>query len=307
MLSRVNAQALSRFTHRAYQARTKIQSLVAFGELGETLRMLRSPAKALFGGIWDYLRAVRKRTKGPRLKPPDAKRVISDTWLEYAFGWKPLYYDIKGAAEALSVTLNGYTPNEYIYDKWFDGSSVPGPVGSVDAVDIHYSQRGLFVSECRVKYSGSISHTPPTYPPFLDAFGLTWGDFAPAIWELIPYSFVVDYFTNIGNIIEALTVQQADFDWIEKGTQRSVETTVDVYDFRQILDPGLWEPISFSYDPGTKFSYKYEQKTRENYTGSLVPPLVFTIPGLGLQWLNIAALFASSKSTQRYLQGRFSS
>lgn len=44
--------------------------------------------------------------------------------------------------------------------------------------------------------------------------GLTIQEFVPTVWELIPYSFVVDYFTNIGDVVNY--AYSANLNWVYK-------------------------------------------------------------------------------------------
>jgi len=124
--------------------------------------------------------------------------LVADTWLEYSYGWKPLLKDVYDTAKAAASIMVEYqnvvrmevasaSNNRVTY------SNVPnGQLGLTTLTDS--TDMGRMAIFYRIP-SGTISTA--------DAFGLNNPLYVA--WELVPFSFVVDWFLPIGDMINALT------------------------------------------------------------------------------------------------------
>jgi hypothetical protein len=284
-------------------AQTKLQTLVAAGEFGQTLRMLRNPAKALFEGIHDYFGTVRKRSKrslrSRRRRRKDAdKDMLRDTWLEAQFGWRPLIGDIEGAYEALT----NMPTSRYRYCK--SGATRESATFSVSG---GYFGNMYFPSETRTKTIaearayGQVSVDMTTPNGHLARWGVRTADFLPTVWELIPYSFVADYFSNIGKVIAAGSFPTKDIAWSGCTTRRSCVKVVKRY----FSEAGTKSAVgsTFKSGSGSGGGYTATRRQIDRYTTGIVSvglsSIRFEIPGLGLKWLNMAALVSAGRRTSR--------
>jgi hypothetical protein len=143
---------------------------------------------------------------------------------------------------------------------------------------------------------------PKTMDPALLGFDLA--SWAPTAWELIPYSFLIDYFSNIGDIILGWSSLGTKFSWVNK-------TTVRYYEKISMTQPHpQWQKAGTDWDSGAieilsyapaKVVIQKRSVSRNKYEGLLIPDLDFEIPGLGsLKWLNIAALIAARKGDRSW-------
>lgn len=296
--SQADTQAIVDFVKRARKAQTAFQGAVSLGELGETLRMLRNPAREIFRGIRDYVQTSRRRL--PRRfgqSPRVSNRIVQDTWLEYSFGWKPFVSDVEDACKALrrQQELLNNPPRKWIKSLRQSEAMHCGIVEDTAHEVTHPS--GLLIWDHRslTRYWVTIQ-----YMAFVgldlnalgarslsENFGFKPQEFIPTIWELIPYSFLVDYFSNIGEILSSLSFNRAACGKIWRTYRYGIDA--EGYDFKLRRYSGGAKMITESFVPG---SVKLSQRsiTRDEYLGSLVPSLEFTIPGLSTKWLNIAAL-----------------
>ncbi len=143
-------------------------------------------------------------------------------------------------------------------------------------------------------------------PPFRQNFGLTLDEFIPTVWELIPYSFLVDYVTNIGAIIDGYSLNKSGLKWLAIGEERVATTKVSgeirirpsIVSGNQILD-SIIRPST----PLIRIR-RYLSRAPYNYA-NLVPPLEFKIPGCSTQWLNIGALAYLHEDTSNRLRNRY--
>jgi hypothetical protein len=116
---------------------------------------------------------------------------ISASWLELQYGWAPLLSDVFESAkayEALTKNKNPTYSQRVFKSKTFTRGGNYG--------NNLYSGRQKSTASLLIicKYSSP--------PPPARSLGLT--DPASIVWELIPFSFVVDWFIPIGNYLDVI-------------------------------------------------------------------------------------------------------
>jgi hypothetical protein len=297
IIAKLTKQASIKLILKARQAQQKLQASVALGEFGETLRMIRNPGKAFFESIVDFSRRARRRVrkiKGEKFK----NRAIQDMWLETRFGWLPLASDIEGAYEALKNIP------DFSYSKVRASSPVVTSNGFVPDTSVVV---GKFVfrrmkevrNTASVKAYGEVKIAPNNKAGYLERFGISTSEFLPTVWELIPYSFLVDYFTNIGDVIAAGTYPMSNFAWSGL-TIKDEKQNVYRFSLNQAGTAANYAGQGFHACGGGDWSTTGWRTTISRHTSiddvSLsLSNISFEIPGLGLKWLNMAALAGSRR------------
>jgi len=149
------------------------------------------------GQIRDFTKAVRRAdvvgaarvlrssvpSKFQRGKPK--KATWSDTWLEFHFGWAPLIDDISNA-------IDSFTDPHLSTSRPIKGSAsvkLQGKTGNITYSEAH-----------RAKLGCSISIDNPNLH-LASRLGLI--NPLSVAWELVPFSFVVDWFTNVGQVLSS--------------------------------------------------------------------------------------------------------
>lgn len=182
---------------------------VFVGELGETVGMVADRVKqiaragmAVKKGNLATAAAILKSgyTHGANRKknPFGSKRDgygkmegqrLSDAWLELAFGWRPLIrdvYDMSGAIQLLGGARQVQISAQV---------SIPLIPSIVANSFFHAEASGL------CKYSKRIiAHLDEVVPTIPEYLGLA--DPASIVWELVPFSFVADWFIPIGDYLK---------------------------------------------------------------------------------------------------------
>lgn len=319
-----NNMALTKFIKNAREAQSSFSGGVFLGELRETLRAIRNPADSLRRGLHDYLDTVKKRSRERRYikrRQLDKKtresllnRMISGTWLEYSFGWAPLMRDVRSGAEALArrnlklekstkvVRGSGKSISESV--SW-NPSAGYGGSGAND----HTRSRRVDAAVVQVFYTGAVRIRLQGEGQSFDMenFGMMPKDFLPTVWELVPWSFLVDYFTNVGDIISAYSFGSSNFVWKQKTVRRSIERTVDTFYYPDaswlatFIQPEYLNTFKYVFTPDS-YTFRHKHVIRDVHTGSLVPTLEFSVPGFGRKWGNITALGLAHKRTIRALR-----
>jgi hypothetical protein len=313
--SRVRTMVLQQFISKADRELRALQGLVTLGELGETLRLIRHPLRQLRGSLDDYLETVRNRTRGlsripKRRRLPGARRVISDTWLEYSFGMLPLVSDIRGSCKGLAEYLNYREPTKRI-----DATAQNRNIISRSYVDnpffgynirMHKLAYGKYAEHM---YGAVVCRTGGTIGSLQQLFGFRLEDVVPSVYELIPWSFMVDYFSNTGAIISSFAFNRANLAWVNMGqkSESTVEQWAEEFYNSKVAGPFDSNPANWRSFKNGSFStaplrLSRVQKVRSVYSGSLIPSFEFRIPGMSTKWLNISALVASSRSTSSALR-----
>lgn len=202
------AHATRELYRKIYKARHQLQGGVILGEIDKTARMVLGTARKLKQGVFNYLgQAVGiRRGKG---SPTSKRKAIANTYLENVFGWQPLLGDMEDLAKTLGrlchesdrVSFKAIAGSESQVANTHTAagnSTMFANINRVDTQSVTVIYRGFFRS---VPYEvGS-----PPLERIISMSGFDLRNFIPTMWELVPYSFLVDYFSNIGDCLYALS------------------------------------------------------------------------------------------------------
>jgi hypothetical protein len=126
----------------------------------------------------------------------------------------------------------------------------------------------------------------------MKALGLDPVSFFPTLWELVPYSWAIDYFTNIGDLIYGASYGGCDVLWASTGTKRFSRYNAKTGVKLNSPAPAGWH-LTQAYATVSPSEVVTEKAviSRAPYFGSYVPFPEFRVPGLSLKWLNLGAAF----------------
>jgi len=312
----LDSQAQTQFLAKLYQKQTTFQGGIFLGELREAIHGIRHPLASLYNGSFDFLKAVRRRAASGKIRRAptvNGKRLsiltkmLSDTWLEFSFGWAPLVNDLDNAAQALSY-LTQRSPTEHIVGS-ATKETVTTAVGGLFACGYNtYTLQERTALNTKVKYTGGLHATIDNATSGLSAkdLGVGLNDFVPTIWELIPYSFLIDYFINVGQVLEASMASTAGLFYLSKSVKTT--NTLDVLAMTKVDglgNSGVVGSVRRISEGGQLGECRLTYSAYDRYAvqpGSLAPSLRFKLPiDKPLKLLNMAALVGAGRSTSRYL------
>lgn len=189
LVAQVRSRILSRIRN------TDLDIGVSAGEMKQTVRSIT----AILGRILNIVRGFRRRYGSGSYSNWSTRKVLKSSasaWLGYQYGVKPLMSDIFALSEELSKQARG--PELFkVFEKSIDPTYGPSTWPSANFANW---LTGSFERGFKAGYSFSISN-----PQVFDAwrYGLT----SPLslAWELTPYSFVIDWFTNLGAFLNGLS------------------------------------------------------------------------------------------------------
>lgn len=225
---------------------------------------------------------------------------ISGTYLEYANGWNPLIRDIVSYSRTLAehfaapgvghVRINAKAEAEPSMTSTLVLTSL-----SSGEYDAHHSTKKAV--SCRYVGEVIVSHTGSSQD-LLRSCGFSLKEFVPAMWELLPMSYVSDYFWNMGNILDAFAFNWANVAWVSRSTRFRSTTKVTGINVRR----GIGQPqVSASGNLG---SLVVEQlKWTRDKPVSPMPSLAFRLPGSHLfsRLANTTSLLMQANSTSRQI------
>lgn len=126
--------------------------------------------------------------------------------------------------------------------------------------------------------------------------GLDFRNLVLAGWELTPWSFLIDYFVNVGDLLDAALSSTTNVVWANRTSVQDTQLTF-TGEYRVRHGGGAnprWENVLLTSSIDRR-KLEHKTVTRAKLTPSdlLSIPLVFTIPGAdSTKWYNMAALCA---------------
>jgi len=160
------------------QVRGSLDLSIDFAEAGKTRQMIRQAFKVV-----DFARGLKKSVSGS----------IANKWLEYQYGWRPLVSSVygvfdelmeKSVSRELLVTLRARRRLSEKLSSVYDAGG--GNKASNISLNKYRQEIGIQLKP------GAMSPSVANYTS-LNPMSIAW--------ELLPYSFVVDWFVNVGGYL----------------------------------------------------------------------------------------------------------
>lgn len=162
-------------------------SIDAF-QIRQTLNMIRKPMNSLT----NLANQIRRRAKV-------TGRPFSEAWLEYTYGWKPLVSTAYGVANIMGESACG--PKGQIFKG--SGRSQHDFNGTTSAVLAGYNLQGRYDLKSIDIYKCYTLVVLSEASKVQKTARYTSLNPASISWELLPYSFVVDWFYDVGSYLRA--------------------------------------------------------------------------------------------------------
>jgi len=168
--------------------------LLSFG------RAHREFKRGSWSTAWRLLTTANPKLSGHHYKTPKGwrnnGRDLGSVWLEYSYGWKPLLSDIWDGVKILSTGFDPKSTEVHVKEPVdYKFTRVDHTVNGGDLVT------SRFLGKVKATVGGTVTITNPNLH-LAASMGLTnplsWA------WEDIPFSFVVDWFVDIGGYLNSL-------------------------------------------------------------------------------------------------------
>jgi len=293
--SDADGRARNKFLSQVRKTQTAVSGMTFLGEMRQTLNMLRKPGAGLWNALQAYYDALRKRK---RADPVGWAKAIHELWLEQSFGWRPLMMDIAGGFDALNSLLE---KSDYTVSVM--GSAQSSKLIANDRYVAGYDAYVPYLwfvggnkeeEQETVRYKGDVVvRVATTFGDKAARWGFTPSDFVPTLWELLPWSFLVDYFVTIGDALDAYYANTSTVGWVNKTIRHRGKTLLTIgLDTAQTQNAiPLNCRVGVTAESPAMMLWERTTITRSSYTGML-PSLSIRYDGPKWgQYANMSALF----------------
>jgi hypothetical protein len=256
-------------------------------EFRETVEMFAHPLSSFYRQTWHFADKVRG-IKRYALDKPKYKKALADLWLGYKFGVLPTISDLNDATEAITRLQYGLR---------HDTIKLRGK-GSISEMEI---SSGIVLSgasanlwrsswdqkaDYHVFYQGAVIAGPENGATILREFGVGVFDVLPAVWEAIPFSWLIDYFTNVSEVLDSMRFWNVTPAWLNRTVRNSRTLNLGAATQRDQTKATYTATVS---DGGY---YGLKTFVTRSAVGSMpYPGFKMKFPAFSSQkWLNVAAL-----------------
>ncbi len=182
-------------------ADVKVNLAVAYAEAHKTSALIFDTAHR----IDKAYRAFRKGDlKGVAENLNITPKKLHKSWLEYKYGWMPLLMDVRGSAEFFAQQVMTRKPRFTVTasDSVTQTDSFVRNNGKLGGAGADWLSHNVLIRQGTTKVKLECELSDPHYSE-LQQLGLT----NPLLvaWELVPYSFVFDWFIQVGDYLTALS------------------------------------------------------------------------------------------------------
>lgn len=188
------------------------QTAVSIAEFGKTMNLLQKTANRIVRTLRSARRSIRHGTAIKDIK--SLRRNMSldmalNEWLEYRYGWRPLLYDMASHQEALTEILDRSDRIRKVAD--LSDFTVSTELSGDQIGGVHISNVGSCYAYGNAvavpKRVGAFAGYFFRIDPQLVNSSMYWLGFQNPLsvaWELVPYSFVVDWFANTSDYLTSV-------------------------------------------------------------------------------------------------------
>lgn len=303
-VQQVDARALSKLHERLWDIEHDARLGESLGELRQSLAMIGKP----FQGMRDLIlatenRAIRIRLDAARRfgrpeswSPSEIRevtRALASLFLEFNFGWKPLALDMLSAVAACEKARNSVATKLSVS---FKDDAVASDTSFSDIYNsyCYFITRVVDRESVSVRYQVGINPEAVAVLSYLERVGITPREFIPTIYAILPYSWLLDYFTGLNACVDALCADLRFVTWtcrtLRRTSKRDIVSVVDAAKAKSALGANY---VDASGKPSSSWSAK--TVVQRSVPSTLIPSPVLRIPKSWKPWLNITALMLQKK------------
>lgn len=191
--------ALKRLKSKLANDQGQFKALVPLAELRETYGLLGQVMDASSGLLKSLIELKQGRVR-------NVVSAASKAWLTFSFGVSPTINDLNSAYSS----INSYLARaDYCQDyrgkaecEWFSTNNNLYPTAACSGFNwntvartYHHKYQVQYTAGVRMNIRSANNYGIP------DHFGLDFAELPSTLWELIPFSWVVDYFTTTGDFL----------------------------------------------------------------------------------------------------------
>ena len=235
-----------------------------------------------------------------------AMAFASDNYLEWKFGVDPLVADTMALANDLKLDfkeVETFSSRGLGTGTGANQSSISfGPLGGL----VSASANTVSVEECSIQYKAAVVLRRYGVGGLAERLGLSPSNFLPTVYNLLPWTWLYDYFTNTGDIVTAIAFDPARIAWCNRTVRRTLTTTT-LSGVNPVINAGLTAHAGYPIASPSRTVWKSKLISRSSTMPSRIPEPRFRMPsfqteGGRMKWTNIAAVISSQAFGSSILQ-----
>lgn len=277
IVSTAKAMATSRSYDIINRMLSELQGQVFLGELRETIKLLKNPL-AQSKKLWDAFYYKGKGKVGDEL---------AALWLQYQFGMRPLLSDVDSIMQLVNDTVEKTSRKTFRAYGQADDTAVTSYYGTFDVYGWYQRRENHKIWKAQYVIRFAVSQE---YLDMANEVKTNWRsqfDQVSAIpmtaWELVPFSFLLDYFVNVSDIIQAAVTSTSGVTYwsnclIKTAIDRQIGSTDGVKSGR-VINSNIPRVVTST-----------RRWVDRDGSALGIPSVQFSLPGSNIRYLNIAAL-----------------
>lgn len=316
--SAAEATALTKVYKKIESTISHLNSAAVLAEGVDVIRQFGAPFSAIVDLTNRRLNRLQLESRGLKGSTTFRKikfaEIVASSYLEYAFGLAPLISDTEKAAEALARWQFEATGESRLRQR-AGGRGMDEKVTT--STDTDTRGMGLVhLINVRTRTQRRVQYVVGLDASAIAAFGsndrlrqllgFTPEKWIPAAWEVVPWSWLVDYFFNVQDILQSGVTSTAGVKWISK-TVTQVTTREKSVDFnyklsreRAINGYGYGYGYSGTGSPGRTVRVR-TTLTRTVPQSLGIVPLTVHFPVKWRQYANMAAVLVARRPSSSAL------
>ncbi len=295
LVNDITNRCIRKFVDRCDAARSSFEAGQDLGELKQTIEAAIHPMKSLKNYALSYFSRAEKLKKYRKHRKTLVK-ALNDTYLEWTFGWNPLASDVAAGISAVQAQGSRFdiVPIRASASGDYAGSLVSTNPFSDSYVTLR--ARSKVVNTYSLRYKGAIkTGAIDGRIGTAQLLQLDLPHFVPTLYDLFPWSFVADYFANIGDIIKANCFRFGD---LQYGCYTVKQSCREVFIPYQLKMLDLTTLGTVQYQNGNFSGGSREITVATGGRGildssMLMPRFTFSIPVSEKPWVNMGSLLLS--------------
>jgi hypothetical protein len=306
--------ALSKLYKKLESDRSEMNAYASLAEITDVFRQFGTPFRSMvnvFERHQNRLYFERRRLVGTKTwKDEKFARIAAETWLEVSFGLIPLISDAESLAKALGRWEYELSDSPKLRDRMRTRalettSTLTGPTAWASN-QMTFRCLTKKTTEARAQYvaglSGEVRADFGSNKRLLELLGLEGRNIPLAVWEAVPWSWLVDYGTNVQQILQAGATITSRVKWIV--LTETFRTECFTNPKVEEVHNSAYKLLSFVSHYPKKIEDRGVRVIRTTLTRSLpsalgVPPLYFKSPIGNLKKMANLLAVAVSRSKDR--------
>jgi hypothetical protein len=271
-------------------------------ELKETIRMVRNPLGGLFREARSYRRRARRIILSYRRRPGKMMDLLNNQYLQWTYGVAPLINDVKGAMSAIQefltpdtarITRLQTTLKDVVLPVLWTGDRSGTASYESGRIRLEFVRHAELTSSVRYICGVYEETQGPSTDRAIQLSGMDLAkSFVPTAYELLPYSFLLDYVSTVGSVVNGMFTHTGSVVWKCKNLKDKVVAGVLI-----VPAPGVTGiPLHFPLKPHVRVLSRETFKREHASLDVGIRDIILKTPNTG-QLINMLSLgFARFRS-----------